>query len=148
LALDREFEQIPPPIAPGWPPAGPKIKIDGNGNPICTPEWVCFTNEVARLLCNKSTERIYPYFDLVTWNDKDLQQQVKWTAAKKLTPFINLLVDKQPYAVALARAQRSDSGWPQGGVDVLMSISTGSVVTVFWAVREGDLHSQLLALYR
>ena len=33
---------------------------------------------------------IYPYFDLAIWVDEKGDEKVKWTSAKRVTPFINI----------------------------------------------------------
>ena len=136
-----------------WPEDGPRIYI-GDGGSACFPQpWVC-----ERLLLKSAvTERgVYPYFDLVAWNDQNGEQQIKWTAARKLTPFINLQSEKIPYWDALKRAALATA--PHDGIGVLVSPNTGTVVTAFWRAikateaerndRKIRLGSQTLAMYR
>ena len=125
---------------------------DGQERIVCRPVNACKTSFPAadardNLAGVHQPTLSYPYFDLVSWTDKNSQQLVKWSTTRSLTPFINLRATKIRYFDALERANLmapDERPSPVArGIAVLRSPTTGNNSTVFWeALGTNGTHRQ------
>jgi hypothetical protein len=112
----------------------------------CKPKFVCRRSLLSEDLASDHSDLEYPFFDLVTWTDKEGNQLVKWTTSKGITPFINLRSQKVPYFQALERANfltGSGQAPVKTGIEVFRSPNTGNNVTVLWEALGRDPHDQI-----
>jgi hypothetical protein len=106
-----------------WNP--PKIN---STNGTCSPQEACIVN----ILTNDGDAypRAYPFLQFAGWTDNEMQQRMKWTVRKVVTPFLKLTdVDIPFYWPALDAIKLNKS---VSGVSTLQSPNTGETVTTFW----------------
>ena len=80
----------------------------------------------------------YPYYRLISWSDSTGWQRYKWTASRKVTPFIDISALSYVDDARRARRLNFDSPVAPGGVAVIRSPNTAEALTVVWrALRPG-----------
>jgi hypothetical protein len=83
----------------------------------------------------------YPYFMIVSWDDGEAWQRIKWDVRQRVTPIINYLKNpktsyfadvKQAYEWRLGPADDTLGLPPNHGIALLDSPNTGENISVFW----------------